>query len=148
MRVVVDAGPLVSAAHIDDEAHALAAALLHDIGRDLLVPDPVAVEVDWNLRRRRGNAAARRFLRSLRSGALRRVVLSETLFRRALDIDEAYADLGLGLADAAVMAVAEAERCPILTFDFADFRATTAGDGKPWKLLVSEADYQRAVRPR
>ena len=47
-----------------------------------------------------------------------------------------------------MMAVAESEDAPILTFDFTDFRAASFSDGRLWLLLVDEAAYARAVRTR
>ena len=68
MRVVADTGPLVAAVNRRDEAHRLAAALVTQLGTDLLVPLPVAVEVDHLLRGRVGPAAARLFIRALAGG--------------------------------------------------------------------------------
>ena len=42
MRAVVDTGPLVAAAYRRDRAHRLAATLITELGRDALVPEPVA----------------------------------------------------------------------------------------------------------
>lgn len=112
------------------------------------MPDPVAVEVDWLLRSRGGGQAARSFLETLVAGGHRRLPLTATLFARAVEIDARYADLELGLVDAAVMAVAESEGLPILTFDFSDFRAAPPPAGGAWRLVVDEPRYQRAVRRR
>lgn len=116
------------------------------MGRDLLIPDPVVVETDWLVRSRVGADAARAFLDDLADGVHRRAPLTDAAFRRALEIDRRYADLRLGLVDAAVMAIAEAEAAAILTFDFAHFRAAPRRDGQPWALLLDEAAYARAVR--
>lgn len=86
------------------------------------------------------------FLEALADGVHRRVSLTDALFRRAIEIDRRHAALGLGLVDAAVMAVAEAEGAAILTFDFTDFRAAPRLDGRPWSLLVDEAAYARAIK--
>lgn len=146
--VVADTGPLVSAADADDRAHGLASALVLGVGTELLVPEAVAVEVDQLLRGRRGARSARAFLASLVAGAPRRASLTVEGFARAVEIDRRYADLGLGLADASVMALAEAERAPILTFDFAHFRATTDRDGRPWRLVIEEDALVREVERR
>lgn len=143
--VVADTGPLVSAADRDDRAHELAAALLLASGTAVVVPDSVAVEVDWLLRGRLGPAHARAFLASLVAGRPRRGVLTVEQFARAVEIDRTYADLGLGLGDASVMALAEAERAPILTFDFTHFRATTDRDGRPWRLVIEEDALEREL---
>jgi predicted nucleic acid-binding protein len=65
-------------------------------------------------------------------------------YRASVEIDDRFADLGIGLADASVMALAEGTGSPILTFDFAHFRATAPARGF-WRLVVDEAVYARAV---
>jgi uncharacterized protein len=144
LRVVVDTGPLVAAANRRDHAHALAAALVTQLGRDLLVPDPVLVEVDQLLRTRVGSHAARLFLNAVATGEHTVTFLTSGLLRRAVELDTSFADLDLGLADAAVMACAERHDLPILTFDFAHFRATRPRSGY-WRLVVDEARYADAT---
>lgn len=144
MRVVCDTGPLVAAANRRDNAHRLAAALISQIGRDLLVPDPVLVEVDQLLRVRVGSHSARLFLGSAVSGEHAVAFLTPGVLRRAAEFDKAFADLDLGLADAAVMAVAERQALPILTFDFGHFRATHPAEGF-WQLVVDERRYAEAT---
>lgn len=144
MKVVADTGPLVAAANRRDEAHRLAAALVSGLGRDPLIPDLVLVEVDQLLRRRVAGAAARGFLAAIAAGEHRVVYPTAGLLRRAVEFDARYADLGLGLADGSVMAVAERHNLPILTFDFEDFRATRPGRGY-WRLVVDESGYLEAT---
>lgn len=67
------------------------------------------------------------------------------MLRRAVEIDKAFAGLGLGYADAAVMAIAERGRLPVLTFDFAHFRATRPAHGF-WQLVVDEHRYHQHTR--
>lgn len=144
--VVADTGPLVSAADRDDRAHELASALVRSAGTDLVVPEPVVVEVDWLLRSRLGPRQARVFLAALVAGRPRRAALTAEQFARAVEIDRMYADLSLGVPDASVMALAEAERAPILTFDFTHFRATTDRDGRPWRLVIEEDVVAQEMR--
>lgn len=59
-------------------------------------------------------------------------------------IDAGVADLDLGFADAAVMAIADRHDLPVLTFDFEHFRATTPARGF-WRLVVDEARYREAA---
>ena len=70
---------------------------------------------------------------------------SARLLRRAVEFDAGFADLGLGLVDAAVMALAEQLELPILTFDFEHFRATRPRRGY-WQLVVDEQRYREATR--
>ena len=141
MKVVADTGPLVAAVNVRDEAHALAAALVTELGRDLIVLEPVVVEVDHLLRGRVGSGAARLFLDALVAGEHGVAFLTSALLRRAVELDARYADLDLGVADASIMAYAERHRLPILTFDFEHFRATAPARGQ-WRLVVDEARYR------
>ena len=143
MAVVADSTPLIAAASRTDAFHLLAKRLVAAAGRELIVPEPVVAEVDWMLRDRVDTPTARRFLRALVSGAQQRWTLSPSVFAAACAIDEAYADLDLGIVDASVMAVATATDSPILTFDFAHFRAAAPKRGRAWRLMVDEAEYEK-----
>lgn len=140
MKVIADTGPLVAAANRRDRAHELAAAIVIAAGRDLVIPSVVLVETDYLLRSRVGVESARLFLGAVASAQHSVAYLTIELLRRAADIDAQYADLDLGLADASVMAIAERENAPVLTFDFEDFRAAPSESG-PWALVVDEARY-------
>jgi predicted nucleic acid-binding protein len=142
--VVADTGPLVAAANRRDRAHALSAALVTALGRDLVVPEPVLVETDQLLRARVGMHAARLFLGAIVDGEHSVAFLSAGLLRSAADIDARFADLDLGLVDAAVMAYAERHDLPILTFDFEHFRAATPPGGY-WRLVVDESRYAEST---
>jgi predicted nucleic acid-binding protein len=102
------------------------------------------VEVDQLLHSRVGGHAARLFLGALDAGEHDVAYMSAGLLRRATEIDDRFASLDLGFADAAVMAVAERTRLPILTFDFEHFRATTPRRGF-WRLVVDESRYAEAT---
>jgi uncharacterized protein len=135
---------LLAAANRRDQAHLLAAEMVTQLGRDLIVPGAVIVETDQLLRSRVGSRAARLFLSALVAGEHRVAFLSPALLRRASEIDGRFADLDLGLADASVMALAERHGHPILTFDFAHFRAAPPERGY-WRLIVDESRYEKAV---
>jgi predicted nucleic acid-binding protein len=105
----------------------------------------VIVEVDQLLRSRLGGHAARLFLAAVAAGEHIVVNLSPALLRRAVEIDASFADLELGYSDAAVMAIAERDRLPVLTFDFEHFRATRPAHGF-WQLVVDEHRYQQHTR--
>ncbi len=144
MRVVADTGPLVAAANRRDRAHGLAASLVAALGRDLIVPEPVLVETDQLLRARVGSAAARLFLAALVAGEHTVGFLTPGLLARAAEIDARFADLDLGVADASVMAYAERNDLPILTFDFEHFRAAPPASGF-WRLVVDASRFAEAV---
>jgi uncharacterized protein len=145
VKVIADTGPLVAAANRADRAHELAAAIVIAAGRDLVIPIPVLAETDYLLRTRVGVRSARLLLGAVASGQHSVAYMTIALLRRATEIDGQYGDLDLGLTDASVMAVAEREQAPVLTFDFGDFRAAPSDSG-PWTLVVDEARYLDSIR--
>jgi len=145
VNVVCDTGPLVAAANRRDRAHDLAVSLVTALGRDLIVPVPVIVEVDQLLRARLDTRAAHSFLSAIAKGEHSVAFLTPALIRRATDIDRHFAALDLGFTDASLMAVAERAGSPILTFDFEDFRAAPPDAGH-WQLVVDEARYREATK--
>ena len=108
------------------------------------MPDLVVVEVDQLLRARSGSVAARAFLAAVVAGEHTVKFLTASTLRRAAEFDARYGDLDLGIVDAAVMALAERERLPVLTFDFEHFRATRPSRGF-WQLVVDEPRYRAAT---
>jgi uncharacterized protein len=143
-KVLVDSAPLIAALDRRDAAHALAAPLMARLRRRAVVPTPVLVEVDHLLASRAGVDAARRFLKATVGGERQIAYLSAGLLRRAVELDNRYADLNLGFVDTCVMAIAERHQLPILTFDFVDFRATESASG-PWRLVLEEHVYRVAM---
>lgn len=144
VKVLVDTGPLVAAMDKREASHTFAAQLIAGLRRSAIVPTPVLVEVDHLLRGRAGNATARKFLKATAGGERDVAYLTPGLLRRAVELDDQYADLNLGFVDTCVMAIAERHELPILTFDFADFRATQSANG-PWPLLIGEDAFRSAI---
>jgi uncharacterized protein len=142
MKVVADTGPLLAAANRRDKAHRLAASLVTELGRDLVILDVVLVEVDQLLRARVHRRAATQFLQAMADGEHQVAFLSQGLLKRAVEIDTKFSDLDLGLVDASVMAYAERHDLPVFTFDFEDFRAAPPPSGY-WRLVIDESRYSR-----
>lgn len=142
--MVADTGPLLAAANVRDRAHGIAAELIARLGRRLVVPEPVIVEADHLLRARVGRRSARLLLEALAAGEHEVGFATPALLRRAVELDQTYRDLELGYCDALVMAYAERHDAPVLTFDFAHFRATAPVRGE-WRLVLDEAGYRAAT---
>jgi predicted nucleic acid-binding protein len=88
----------------------------------LIVPTTVIVECSWLIEDRLGPAAEAAFLRSVLSGELTRVDLAEGDWVRAVELVETYADMGLGLVDPSIVAVAERLRiATVATLNRRDF---------------------------
>lgn len=73
---------------------------------ELVVPEPVTAEADCLIGRRSGRDARLRFVEDLGRGLIEVACLAPPEFAEAPTVDRRYADLDLGLADAAVMVVA------------------------------------------
>ncbi len=106
--ILVDTGVVFGAADADDPRHSDCAGLLDSlIDTPLGVTVPVVVESAWLIESRLGAAAQASFLRSLTAGEIERLDLTETDWARVVELIERYTDLGLGVVDASVVAVAE-----------------------------------------
>lgn len=90
-----------------DADHAACAALIEDAKEPVIVPAPVAVELDWLAARRLGPGPFLAFLDDIRAGALQIADLRADDHARARALMDRYRDLVLGFVDAAVMALVE-----------------------------------------
>jgi hypothetical protein len=121
--LVVDTGVLFAVADAADQDHAASDELLASRpARELLVPTPVIVEASWLIESRLGPGAEAAFLMSLAAGELVRVDLLDQDWDRVVELVVQYADLGLGLVDASVVAVAERyQTATLATLNHRDF---------------------------
>jgi predicted nucleic acid-binding protein len=106
--------------------------------RTRYVPALVLAEVDYFLRRQRGVMHA--FLREVEGQAFTLAPVDGDLLRRAAAIDRRHASLGLGLVDAATVALAERLGITrIATRDVRHFDAVALRDGRRFDLVVRPA---------
>ena len=139
--IICDTGPIVSAINRGERRrHHFAAELLARLGRNVVIPWPVLVEVDLLLRARGQPHAAITFAESLSSGVHRLDAPSAAELELALRLARRYEDSGADIPDLVVMAMAAQRRAQILTWDFRHFRAVVLKRGHHWGLLVQEAD--------
>jgi predicted nucleic acid-binding protein len=108
--IVVDTGPLVALAYLQDAHHAECRGWFEGLPtrRDLLVPATVVAEACYLIERYSGSEAEADFIDDLASGAYGTVtaLLVEDLHRMA-ELVRRYASLPLGGTDASVIATAE-----------------------------------------
>lgn len=120
--VVVDTGPLIALADVDDEHHQKCVGWFDHFSGSVIVPASVVVEVCWLLGRRVGPAAEAAFLAGLTGDDPRIEALVSADYERASLLVERYADLDLGFVDASVVAVAERLRIDtVATINRRDF---------------------------
>lgn len=122
MALILDTGPLLAAIDASDPDHGTCAALLTDASEDLVVPMLVLAELDYWCARRLGVGAWLTFLDDVLTGAYRVEAPTHTDLARCRELQDAYADLGLGVVDASVIALAERTGEPkVATLDHRHF---------------------------
>jgi uncharacterized protein len=110
-----------------------------DRARTRYVPGLVLAEVDYFLRDER--SAMNVFMQDLSRGAFTYAPPVLDQLARAMEIDQRYADLGLGLVDASVVALAEHLGIRRLaTRDIRHFAAVRLRDGTAFELVVHPTD--------
>ncbi len=119
--ILTDAGPLVALYDRADEDHDACRRVAQQVQGPMISTWPVFTEVMHLLRGRGGRRAQSALWRLWHDGKLDLVDLDRTTTLRAADLMEKYADVPMDLADATLVAVAEARGLNrIFTLD-ADF---------------------------
>ena len=99
------------------------------------LPGLVLAEVDYFLRKERPAMAS--LVRDVSRGAFTYAAPTLAILERAMDIDRQYGDLGLGLVDASIVALAEELGVHRLaTRDVRHFSAVRLRGGKRFDLVV------------
>lgn len=140
MTLLIDAAPVVALADVNDpRREAILAALRNERGA-LVIPAPTTAEIDYLLGQRFGEAARRAFLRDLSLGRFTVASLERDDYTTVLDLEERYASLRLGLADCALVTLADRYRTRrILSFDDHHFRTVTPLRGDAFTMLPDDA---------
>ena len=140
MTLILDAAPLVALADaVEPQLEALLRTRDEEEGR-LVLPAPVAAEVDYLLGVRFGEAARRAFLSDLAAQRYDVACLEAGDYQAVAELDARYSDLGLGLADCSIAVLAERYGTRrLLSFDERHFRAVAPLQGGSFELLP--ADY-------
>jgi len=105
--VVADTGAVIALIDADDRHHPTLREAFEAAPGDWLLPWAILPEVDYLLSTRLGEEVANAFRSDLAAGLLSVEWDGAADLERVAELNTLYADLGLGLVDAAVMAVAE-----------------------------------------
>lgn len=140
MTLLVDAAPLVALADPDEPQRATILELLGSEPGPLVIPAPTTAEIDYLLGQRSGRAARRAFLADLAAGRFTVAGVDPEDYTTILELETRYEDLDLGLADCALVVLADRYQTDrILTFDERHFRTVTQLGGQPFILLPADA---------
>jgi uncharacterized protein len=97
--------------------------------------------VDYIVATHIGHDAATDLLDDVVTGAYRLEPFEAADIARAQEVMRQYRDLGLGLADASVVVLAERHGVTdVVTLDERHFRAVTRSDGIPFRLLPADME--------
>lgn len=107
MTLLVDTNVWVAAHDERDPDHQRCAGVLRDHRGELAAPATVVAETAWFIEDRHGPAAEARFLRLIPSRAVDVIDLTAADWQRCVELIETYSELGLGVVDASIVAIAE-----------------------------------------
>ncbi len=135
--IVLDTSVLLALLDRDDPDHARCVVGLEQEQAPYFVPASILGELGYLIERKLGAEVLATFVDDLASGAFV-YDPGEQDFHRISALVSRYADLGLGLADAGVVACAERSGMRVLTLDRGHF-GTVAGEGTIILALDSPA---------
>ena len=139
MTLLIDTAPLVALADAGEPRRDEILAAIQDESGSLVIPAPTTAEIDYLLGQRLGDTARRAFLTDLAAGRFAVASLEREDYATITDLDARYADLGLGLADCALIVLAHRhETTRLLTFDERHFRAVAPLSGGSFTLLPTD----------
>lgn len=100
----------------------------------------VLAELDYLVTARVGSRATRDLLEDVGQGAYELASIEPADVAQAASVIDRYHDLGIGLADASIVVLADRYGTDrVLTLDERHFRALRTLDGKPFTLLPADA---------
>jgi uncharacterized protein len=137
--ILLDTSGLLAAIDADQRWHSEAASSLAGAAPPLLLSPFVLAELDYLLAARVGQAERASLLEEVGRGVYALSPMSSTDVGRARTIIVRHADLGISLADASIVVLAERHQvAEVLTLDQRHFRVLSAA-GKPFRLLPADA---------
>jgi predicted nucleic acid-binding protein len=140
VTLVFDAAPLVALADAKEPQLGALLKIRAEEDGPLVLPAPVAAEVDYLLGARFGEAARRAFLSDLAAQRYDVACLEASDYRAVAQLDARYSDLGLGLADCSIVVLAERYGTRrLLSFDERHFRAVAPIQGGSFELLPADS---------
>ena len=135
-QVLVDTGPIVAILSRRDQYHRICVEALREMPGPLFTCWPVITEAAWLLRR--SGAAVQQLVRSLDVGFLELLPLTADDATAIASILKKYGDLGMQLADAALVHLATRDGMDtIFTLDRRDFSVYRLPRGRAFRILPS-----------
>ena len=134
--VIVDTSALLAYFDSSEDRHVDVAAVLDRADPPFVVSPYVVAELDYLLLKRKGQAAERATLREIANEGWRLAAFPPDLFTKALELIESMPDQAIGIADASLIVLAEANRTrTIVTLDRRHFSVLRFSDRSAPELL-------------
>lgn len=138
--IILDTSGLLAAIDGSQRLHRAAADTLRRSPGPFLLSPFVLAELDYLLSLRVSLPAAAALLGQVAVGAYRLEPMDAVDVARAAEIIDRYRDLGIGLADASLVVLAERHQVSdLLTLDERHFRVVTGPRGRPFRILPADA---------
>lgn len=137
--ILLDTSGVLAAVDSSQNWHARAVASMAAASPPLLLSPFVLAELDYLVATRVGEQAHLGILREVERGAYTLVPMSGADIGLARAIVDRHAALGISLADASIVVLAERHRLrDVLTLDQRHFRVLTV-EGRPFRVLPADA---------
>jgi predicted nucleic acid-binding protein len=138
--IVLDTGGLYAALDANEALHGRTVAALVASTPPRVISPFVLAELDYLIATRVGHKAQMALIDEVTRGVYQLELFSSEDLGHARRIMERYADLGIGLADASVVVLANRHRTlDLLCTDERHFRVLRSAGGKPFRLLPFDA---------
>jgi predicted nucleic acid-binding protein len=137
--ILLDTSGLLAAIDGSQRHHAAAAAVIRTHAGPFLLSPFVLAELDYLVSTRVSQAAALALLAQVSAGVYRLEPMGGADVEAAARVIDRYRDLGLGLADASLVVLAERHGThDLLTLDQRHFRGIRGPDGRPFRILPAD----------
>jgi predicted nucleic acid-binding protein len=140
VTLVLDSSGLLAAIDDRQEDHVAAREVFASARRPFLLSPFVLAELDYMILTRMGQWQESALLGEVARGAYRLEPFSADDVAEAVSVVERYPDLGVGLADASVVVLANRyDTLDVLTLDERRFRVLRGPQDRPFRLLPADA---------
>jgi uncharacterized protein len=136
MALVLDTGVIYAALNSNDPDHQSCASLIEGAEEQLVIPQPVLVEVDYWVRKHASVDVWLAFCQDIHAGAYTPWPADATLTLAAAEVQSRFSDQDLGFVDSAVFETCQAlGEQKVATLDHRHFGVLRTANGKSLELL-------------
>lgn len=137
--IIADTSGLLAAMDPDEVHHEACRIVIEEARAPLVLSPFVLAELDYLVARKLGSQAELKMLEDVAAGAYQLAVVDSGEVATAGAVVERYRDLGIGLADASLVVLADKHgTADILTLDERHFRAMRSAKGEAFRLLPAD----------